>query len=217
MGRYREALRSALERTHNWGLDDVSTKLMSLWVEHGEAHGIKVNSPPEFWSAFSRVIPEPPEFRANACGPIHLTPLVELRRLIPDTAPLLTIGDVHLDGEPCFAVTRQMLRSYLRAGPGTDASIDLHIWLTFPDLTVLDLTIIPWSLRQRDQPMDLGRPDALMVLGDPDAMAPGMEYRPMLVGPEFLWRTGVFRPGVEQAYAAVEREWIRRLIAERQA
>jgi hypothetical protein len=217
MGKYRETMKQALERTEKWELGSPSSALMARWVAHGEEHGFKLNSSHEWWAGFSRALPDPPELRANACGPMHLVALMELRKLGIEFAPLLTVGDVLIDGEPCFGVNRTTLRRCLRAGPGRDESIGLHVWLTFPDFTVVDFTIVSWTLRQRGEPMDLGRPDALMVLGDPDALAPGMEYRPLLVGPEFLWKTGVFQPGVEQHYAAVEREWIRRMIAERQA
>ncbi len=214
MGKYREAMREALQRTRKWELESPSSKLMATWVAHGEEGGFKLNNSHEWWAGFSRAIPDPPEFRANACGPVHLVALMELRKFGVEHPPLLTVGDVLIDGEPCFGVNRTSLRRYLRAGAGTDESIDVHVWLTFPDLTVVDFTIVPWKLRQDDEPMDLGRPDALMVLGDPDAMAPRREYRPMLVGPEFLWRTGMFRPGVEQQYAAVERQWLSRLAAQ---
>lgn len=215
MASYREQLQQAVERTDKWKLSCLSSALMGDWAHHPKEHGFTLQCDPESWAKASRAMPHPPEIRANACAPVHLGAVTQLMIEGLQWAPVITVGDVLIDAKPCFNVTRNGLRRYLREGPEATDSINFHVWLTFADLTIFDLTIIPWQLRQAGAPMDLSRPDGLALLGDPDELQPEYEHRPMLIGPEFLWATGSVYPVAKTVYARAEKAWAERGFVQR--
>lgn len=207
MTTYREQLKDSVELTEKWNLQCLGLLRMTDWVNHDEKHGFTLNSNPEYWAEFSRALPQHPEIRANACAPVHIFAQSQIMLMGNEWAPVLTIGDISVDGQSCFNVSRSTMRRYFRNGPEKNAQINIHVWLTFADLTIFDLTIIPWLLRQHNEPMDLNRPDGLAVLGDPDELKPQYEYRPMLIGPEFLWKTGTLEPETKKIHTATEIKW----------
>jgi hypothetical protein len=61
----------------------------------------------------------------------------------------LTVGDVKYNGTSIFNVTAEGVFNILRNGKSKE-DMNAHVWITLPDLTVLDLTIIS-TLIERGQ------------------------------------------------------------------
>jgi hypothetical protein len=215
MKTYRGMLSEAVMRSKEWGLEDWSTVLADSVL--GETVPVEdlVCRDEAFWrftEQMSRSLPMPPELRANRCGPVHLEVAANLMRMGLPNAPFLTIGDVLWDGDSCFNVSEASLREALEEGPDATTRIGIHAWLTFPDMAVLDFTFPPWQCRQNGEAMNLGEFGALTLFGDPEALREHYDYRPMLVGPQFLWRTGVVTPLGRQMFDSVQAEWVRRFV-----
>lgn len=58
----------------------------------------------------------------------------------------ITVGSVEFKGKPLYPVSKSSIRRTLAEGFNPDRELDLHVWLTFPNMRVLDLTIIPTLL-----------------------------------------------------------------------
>ncbi|NMV41938.1 hypothetical protein [Ralstonia insidiosa] len=104
--------------------------------------------------------------------------------------PLITIGNVAVEGRPQFEITEDSLRQELHRGFNPempDETLNVHVWLTFPDMTRLDCTIkssFAWHSKRRR----LQREESILVL---DGMTKNskFEFSPLLVGTGFLQRT----------------------------
>jgi hypothetical protein len=55
----------------------------------------------------------------------------------------ITIGDVWFRGKKKYGVTRSKIDQLIRAGFDKSRFVDVHVWLTLSDMTVIDLTILP--------------------------------------------------------------------------
>jgi len=113
--------------------------------------------------------------------------LMRARRL---AEPVVTIGNVAIDGVMQFEITEEGLRDELLKGfnpARPDEHINVHVWLTFADMTRLDSTIKAshaWHTKRRR----LAREDAVLVL-DQKTKNSRFEFFPLLVGTGFFLRT----------------------------
>ena len=95
----------------------------------------------------------------------------------------LTVGDVRNRGESIHGADRAKVERRVRRGLAADAPPDVHVWLTFEDMSVLDVTIMAALLR-------LGRvsPEQYMrnpvVFGRPEALG-DFQFVPILVDDDF--------------------------------
>lgn len=73
----------------------------------------------------------------------------------------------------------------LRAGiaPGT---VNIHAWLTLPSMEIIDVTVATTMAIAKGKPEQGGG----VIMGHADGFR-GFAYRPMLVGADFLRRTGI--------------------------
>ncbi len=215
MSSYREQMREAVERTDAWGIDSWHKTLAMNRLSQPPA-------PPQprqeygkkalFFEHLSRTFPLPPEVRSNLCGPVHLLLSTMFMEKELSTAPFITIGEVVWSGDPCFGVTEENLKATLDAGNVPFADIRIHVWLTFPDFTILDFTFMPWQCRQNGEVMDLNETGALKMYGNPDEMVGRYDYKPMLVGPEFLFRTGAVKPHEREAFLVTQAQWLQKFV-----
>ncbi|EHA17520.1 hypothetical protein HAL1_01110, partial [Halomonas sp. HAL1] len=66
---------------------------------------------------------------------------------IGDIAPVaITVGNVKYKDREIYQVSRSSVKRIMAKGFCPDDSLDVHVWLTFSNMTVLDLTIIPTLL-----------------------------------------------------------------------
>jgi hypothetical protein len=170
---YAEEFRKALERTRSW----------SLWCA-GAASGLPhavVPATPALDEVLE-TLPPPADRLADSAG-VHFGVLLQMHAFGWETIPALTIGDVEVDGQPRCQVTMEQLRRRLELGREGAESIDVHVWLTFPDATLLDATLGAGLESVAGVP---GLDASLAIVGRPEQLAPHLRYRPMLVGEKCL-------------------------------
>lgn len=120
------------------------------------------------------------------CGHAH----AEIYHLLKnfDENIYLTIGNVVVNNQPWLKVTPESLIKELENGKSNDY-MNMHVWLTLPDMSIMDFTIRP------NQDMNRGIQntieDSIIYLA-PDEIDKDHYYEPMLVGPKYLQRIGVY-------------------------
>ncbi|KRW67435.1 hypothetical protein AO741_20790 [Pseudomonas sp. TTU2014-105ASC] len=63
---------------------------------------------------------------------------------IGDIAPVaITVGNVKYKGKEIYQVSKSSLKRIMAKGFCPNESLEVHVWLTFSNMTVLDLTIVP--------------------------------------------------------------------------
>ncbi len=97
----------------------------------------------------------------------------------------VTIGNVFYRDENIYGLSKSALKKILNEGRRPDKSLDVHVWLTLDDMTVLDLSIIS-TLITREQ-LSADDVDSLVLVWSADH--PG-EYwfEPILVDNDFFNR-----------------------------
>lgn len=58
----------------------------------------------------------------------------------------ITVGNVKYKGMEIYHVSKSSVKKIMAKGFCPDESLEVHVWLTFSNMTVLDLTIIPTLL-----------------------------------------------------------------------
>ena len=100
----------------------------------------------------------------------------------------LTIGNVVINRRPWLKTSSTILESELKKGP-ISSEMNMHVWLTFPDMAILDLTI--------GHNIDLNRGferrlEDSLIYCPPDEHDELHYYEPMLVGNEYLEKIGAY-------------------------
>jgi hypothetical protein len=181
---YLEEFEAALQRGRDLGLTvpavdlDVSRRWLSEsgLVKLGPALGVGLGTDPRGL--------------VGQCLPVHLNlaPLVS-EALSCDA--MFTIGWLHADGRDRFRFDHDFVATALKHGiaPG---QASLHAWLTLPSMEIIDATY-PTSVGVLS-----GMPDlvGLVVTKHADELTGDMAYHPMLVGDDFLHRSGALRTGI---------------------
>lgn len=91
-----------------------------------------------------------------------------------------------------FRFDETFIQDALRTGHSKD-TMKIHAWLTLPSLEIIDVTLFTTLAFAKKQPAMLGG----LITRHPDDIQ-GMAYKPMLVGDDFLRRTGVLKDGNER-------------------
>ncbi len=122
---------------------------------------------------------KPPEQFRGECGSLHLILSDNLtKNRIRHT---LTFGNVIIEGKPIWNTSIESIRNEAEGRSSPKAPLELHAWLTFPDMTVLDLTL--WLfLNWRQLPIDFCWEEAVLAV-DPANL--NLEYVPMIIGRQF--------------------------------
>lgn len=68
----------------------------------------------------------------------------------------VTIGNIYYKNENIYNLSKSSLKKILNEGNATDKTLDVHVWLTWQDMTVVDLSIISTLIRREkmDSPDD---------------------------------------------------------------
>lgn len=105
---------------------------------------------------------------------------------ISDNNFMYTIGYVNYNNTLMFKQTEKSLKYMLKNGiQSVDGSINIHVWLTLPSMEIIDLTLATTLSKVWNRPELKGR----IFLRHADEFD-GMEYVPLLVGDDFLRKTG---------------------------
>lgn len=99
-----------------------------------------------------------------------------------------TIGYIEIDDSAMFKQSEETLREMLTKGV-EGPSISLHAWLTLPSMEILDFSISTSYGRVNGIKEMMGKALAM----HPSELTGGMKYRPMLVGEDFLLKTGAMK------------------------
>ena len=193
---YEERLRDALRRTEDWKLSCSGSRRFRRSL----LGAIDV-FPPTIADiiAMSDEHPKPVIERGGDCAGVHHWALVLMLQNQWPSIPVLTIGDVRVSGRTRYGLTRQIMKQLLRAGPEATGRLGLHAWLTFPDLTILDMVLRPAMENQAGRPYDPGRADQYIIFGASHELAAELEYEPYLLGEAVLHQIGA----IEKRNAAV--------------
>jgi len=97
---------------------------------------------------------------------------------------ILTIGDVIWKGEPEWYTDLAYLREEALGARGPGDELRCHVWITLPDMTVLDATY--WFRENRGKVSDDFRWEDGIVCEAP--VRPDVEYVPLLVGDRLVMR-----------------------------
>ena len=101
----------------------------------------------------------------------------------------VTIGDISWNGRSVYGTTRDSIKESLSPQPSNAPSRQkFHVWLTFGNLQILDLTVVPSLLRQ-----EIAKPtefkDKLLISTKPRRTSK-LRYTPLLVHNDFLSLVG---------------------------
>ncbi|MGC8121552.1 hypothetical protein [Marinobacter sp. VGCF2001] len=98
----------------------------------------------------------------------------------------ITVGSVEFKGTPLYPVSKSSLRRTLAEGFDPNRELDLHVWLTFPNMRVLDLTIVPTLLEKGLINADyFGEFQHLIWTESGNSE---LHYKPMLQDDQFLFK-----------------------------
>lgn len=121
------------------------------------------------------------------CLSLHmrLKPVIEQ---ILDCDAFYTIGWVSFENSEMFKQTEESLSEMLKRGI-TGPDVNIHAWLTLPSMEILDFSL-PTTYAKVNG-IEEGKGSAITM--HPSDLTGGMMYQPMLVGEEFLSRSGAMR------------------------
>ena len=127
------------------------------------------------------------------CGLAH----AEIYHLLEsfDERVYLTIGNVVINNQPWLKVTPEGLVKELDKGMSKD-HMNMHVWLTFPDMSIMDFTIRPNQDMNRNIKNSIE--DSIIYLPT-DELDKDHYYEPMLVGARYLQRIGVYELSTPQS------------------
>jgi hypothetical protein len=96
----------------------------------------------------------------------------------------ITIGDIMFNGKPVFGATKDTIRDDIARGSDTDAPLNLHVWLTFGNMQIMDLTAVP-SLLSKQIARHADFRGQTLISTKPRKTSK-LQYKPILVYNDFL-------------------------------
>lgn len=103
----------------------------------------------------------------------------------------ITIGNVFFQGHNVYGLSKSKLRTIVNRGPDAREKLDVHVWLTLSDMSVMDLTIVPTLKARGLITADSDEFDRVLMW---DENTPGpFRYEPLLVDNDFLYRVDRIR------------------------
>lgn len=136
---------------------------------------------------------DPVNVLGRRCHVVSDSFLTKFREHIPHdrmVGLLMTIGEVCYRGRSVYDVTRERAAQVYVRGFQPAQTLDVHVWLTFEDMTIVDLTVMASLLRlgwlgmkeYERAPVIVGRAETLM----------DFQYIPYLVDNDFALRVDRF-------------------------
>jgi len=128
---------------------------------------------------------EPFAYQCLADSHTFLTACLE-QDIVKKRYMTLTIGDVSVDGQRLYNVSRDTLRSAVDNSISTFDAPKFHVWLTLVDMTVIDLTIVNQltGLQKIARPES---PEQWLNVWRPERRG-RFDYHPILIDDDFLSR-----------------------------
>lgn len=176
---YLNEFQAALARTEKFGLSTPKVsythrRLLSKRVQHGTERTIS-----------QRFGPLSLEQIAHQC--LHFNFRLEQPLSECLNQPVIfTIGHIYIfESQEClYSKTEDQLKAMLEKGVDRP-SVDLHAWLTLPSMEIIDSVFFTSYYAVKK----LGEPFRILI-SHPEELI-GMSYHPMLIGTDFLRKTGL--------------------------
>lgn len=113
----------------------------------------------------------------------------------------ITIGYIKRNDEVMFPCTVDGLKAEL--GSTSDSLLKMHVWITFPDGIIVDPTLFA-SLEKKSGRLSESRVDELPLISACGHVkgGHGIEYFPVLVGKQYLYKSGVIHDHSVETFAA---------------
>ena len=178
---YESNFSDALERTTRFGLSAPSVELSDTRFLTQEALS---RLPIEIRDIMGELSEED---LVAQCLSLHmrLKPVIEK---ILDCDAYYTIGWVSSEKSEMFKQTEESLSEMLKHGI-TSPDINIHAWLTLPSLEIFDFSLPTTYAKVHG--IEEGK--GAVVSKHPSELTGGIMYHPMLVGEEFLSKSGAMR------------------------
>lgn len=175
---YRQAFLEAVERTRRYGLRVPTILEVCPTPPH------LAQSVPSLLSSCAQV--QTPDDLAGKCVRVNLALYPALQKRYG--AAYLTIGYYDEAGTPFFQFSEQNIEAWLRDGIGTSTA-QFHVWITLPDMQILDVTLGTSISKYRKVPAAEGA----IICDLAERLSPQLVYHPMVVGEDFLYQIGAVR------------------------
>ncbi|MCH8497826.1 MAG: hypothetical protein LAT63_05085 [Marinobacter sp.] len=178
---YESKFLDALERTTRFGLSTPN-------VELSDARFLTEEALSRLPIAICDIMGELNEEDVVAqCLSLHmrLKPVIEQ---ILDCSAFYTIGWVSFENSEMFKQTEESMSEMLKKGI-TGSDVNIHAWLTLPSLEILDFSLPTTYAKANGIEEGIGG----AITMHPSDLTGGMVYQPMLVGEEFLSKSGAMR------------------------
>lgn len=178
LGMYKKEFKLAIERTQAFGLD---------FPEFAYSDDKLLTS--EFLSSFStlftRCIGQPNvDELVCQCLLVHFLLQKPLSELVGATC-VLTIGYIEDNNRLRFYQSEDDLFKMMKEGVKS-SSLNIHAWLTLPSMEIIDVSFLTSYAVINNITEGLGA----VIAQHPDNMSDGLKYHPMLIGDEFLRKSG---------------------------
>lgn len=103
-----------------------------------------------------------------------------------EIAPIsITIGNISFDNEEIYTVSKSSIKKTINEGFNPNKSLDLHVWLTFQNMKVLDLTIVPTLIRKGLATSEDFNGKKYVIWEEEDGSR--LAYKPILQNNHFLY------------------------------
>ncbi len=96
----------------------------------------------------------------------------------------ITIGEVTHKGTSLYNVSKSSIKKIINAGFQPDETLDVHVWLTLENMTVIDLTIMR-NLHIRGSISDADLKEKPVIIWRDDKPS-ALHYTPLLIDNDFL-------------------------------
>lgn len=175
---YKKEFEGAVERTKSFGLNCPS-------VSYQDGRLLTPELMSGFTQAFQKNIGEPSvEDVVAQCLSFHFRLLEPMSKIVGMPCQF-TIGYVETSERLMFHQTEDDLLNILNNGIN-EPTLNIHAWLTLPTMEIIDLSL-PTSYAVINNHKDgIGG----VIAQHPDELTDGMKYHPMLVGEDFLIKSG---------------------------
>lgn len=184
MSQYLSEFQEAIARTTRLGLMSPAVKIDCSTYLTSQAQSMF-----PYAIAEEVGILEPDDVVAK-CFDIHLRIKPALEKLY-GTDVYYTLGHVDTGDMVRFKQTEESLKYHLQNKFEPNAEFSLHAWLTLPSMEIIDIAL-PTSLAVVN-----GYKDGIggAITEHADKLKKGLKYHPMLVGSDYLFKSGLIRFG----------------------
>jgi len=98
----------------------------------------------------------------------------------------ITIGNVFYKDDNLYNLSKAKLKRIITEGPSTNKALDVHVWLTMENMTVIDPTIMRTLVHRDEIPIRKYEEDPILIWRED--VSSDFRYEPMLVDNEFFYR-----------------------------